>query len=314
MIHISKHVCVAALTAALAACGGGGGGGGSSSSSSSALTTPPATKSASTSSPSVPSDPANRSHAIFVPNISTNVYSVTDRTVADGVASTTTTANTSATYTTSGTTIGGLGLPTGTVTNAAGTNTDTRSYTRTEGTVITTVIDSRAGPSHTAPLTDSSYGVIYQTDTASGSGTTIVGYHQGTPTPLANMPTNITATYDGTFIGAGGPLTGSGDTLTGAASITANFGAGTVNGTIPNLSGVTAGSQVHGLTMNGTITGNTYKGTVAFTSPHPTTVTSSAMTGAFYGANANETAGALRIEGTIGPTPTAIVGGFGGKR
>ena len=85
------------------------------------------------------------------------------------------------------------------------------------------------------------------------------------------------------------------------------------------------GPATFGLNMNGTINGNTYTGTAGFTQSGALgapagTVTSSALDGGFYGANASETAGAVRVEGrapdrTGNPGPSVVVtGAFGATK
>jgi hypothetical protein len=167
-----------------------------------------------------------------------------------------------------------------------------------------------------APLTDAAFGLAY---TASAGSAYVGGYHYGNATALASMPT-ATATYAGKFSGIEVSRFGIGD-IKGTSALTANFGAGTVNGNVTNMTLGSGGSAGYGLSMNGTITGNTYSGTTGFTTTTgaPTvSVTASSMNGGFYGAGAAETAGALTVQGTPLPTttlgPVAVVGAFGGKK
>lgn len=173
----------------------------------------------------------------------------------------------------------------------------------------------------------------------------------GTPTAEADMPTGVTANYEGTFLGLGVPTSGksgiddeNSSELIGNVALKANFGSGAVTGNVYNVMGERAdclGSCVEavplGLKLTGQIdptTGNTYQGSVAFTGAATTaasaasqatigTVTNSDLVGQFYGPKAAETAGALRVEGTV-PTlmgrdgepfgPGMVIGSFGAKK
>lgn len=169
-------------------------------------------------------------------------------------------------------------------------------------------------------LSYSQYGLLHQFTTTTGQS---AGQYSGTLTPESEIPKNVTATYVGTFLGFGGvvgaPVTVD-TTVLGDVQLNADFGTGTISGQVSKLTDV--GSQKtrsYGLSMEGEINGNTYAGTTGFTTRSGTpsgTVTSSAMTGSFYGPKAQETAGALRVEGRpgSGQAPVAIVGGFGAKR
>ncbi|MFY0612520.1 MAG: transferrin-binding protein-like solute binding protein [Hyphomicrobiaceae bacterium] len=150
-------------------------------------------------------------------------------------------------------------------------------------------------------------------------------YHAGQLTRADQLPTGVTATYTGVFSGAGGAVGDVSGGLSGKANITANFGSGDVKGQVSDLRGGLLGfiRQDYGLSIQGKITGNAYAGTAGFTDKNgkrsqSETVTSSAMSGGFYGPNGVETAGALRIEGTpgedISKKPHVIVGAFGAKR
>jgi hypothetical protein len=140
----------------------------------------------------------------------------------------------------------------------------------------------------------------------------------------------------GLAVGPGNDALGDGDggdaaNLQGDVSITANFSSGQVSGTVTDLmrgptsapddSGLEAAP--YGLAMTGaTITGNTYGGgTVAFTDTGsgPGSVSGSTFIGGFYGPDATETAGALRVEGTapgdgIGTGEVHLQGSFGAQQ
>jgi hypothetical protein len=170
----------------------------------------------------------------------------------------------------------------------------------------------------TGTLAYSSYGLLM---TPNGTGFNMGGYHNGTPTAVSSVPTNLTATYTGTY--AGFVVTPNVlNTQVGDANLTANFTSGTVVGSVTNLTTVTASTVSaagYGLSMNGTISGGAYTGTAGFTNIPGTaaagSVTSSALNGGFYGPGAVETAGALTVRGTA-PTGTAtlVTGAFGAKK
>jgi hypothetical protein len=166
-------------------------------------------------------------------------------------------------------------------------------------------------------LAYSSYGMVATNGT---NGSMVGGYHTGTPTAANQLPTNVTATYTGSYLGEAISPSQS-HTQVGNASLTANFGAGTVSGNVTSLTNVGTGASAgYGLSMNGTISGGSYTGTAGFTSAaNPNvaagSVSSSALNGGFYGPNAAETAGALAIKGSTPSTgATYVTGGFGGKR
>jgi hypothetical protein len=174
-----------------------------------------------------------------------------------------------------------------------------------------------------------------------GGGTTsgYVGHIYGGEGTQA-MPVNIaTATYSGRFIGlAVGPGddaigNGSGGdaaNLEGNVAITANFTSGQVAGAVTDIvrSPTSADDPVataapYALAMTGaTITGNTYGGgAVAFTDTGSGagSVSGSTFIGGFYGPDAAETAGALRVEGTapgtgIGTGDVHLQGSFGAQQ
>lgn len=162
-------------------------------------------------------------------------------------------------------------------------------------------------------LTDATYGFFAVTEQPS-QPEAWGAFHVGTPTPQAQMPTNVTATYSGAFTGVEiwGPSRATSG-FSAPMTMTANFTNGTVAGVVPQTGAISSGFN-----FNGTITGNAYQGTAAFTATNAVT-TSSALNGAFYGTNASQTAGAVMVQGTPIPSDPAtgqvtIVGGFGGKR
>ena len=299
-----------ALTVALGACGGGGGGGGSGSGS--AGPAAPAV--------SYATGTYGKAQAVYLPNLGSGSATITDRSAAAGQtitysATTPSSGNFSVGAMAGGTTM--AGATSGTLIPLSATNT---LYVSNDGTTIARV-STDAGAN--APLTDAVYG-RYWVYPASGQEQ-VGGYFSGTPTSQAQMPGSITATYTGDFTGYRVMQATGIASLAGSSSLTANFGAGTVNGSITNLINQGNGlSQTYGLSMTGTITGNTYNGTVGFTPAGPAAagtpvVTNSALNGAFYGNGATQTAGALSISGQApgagGLTaPITVVGGFGARR
>ena len=173
------------------------------------------------------------------------------------------------------------------------------------------------------PLNDASFGLV---STFGNERDGYIGaYHTGNATLVGDVPTNVTATYRGVFagteVGIGQDLAAS-RPLFGVTTLSADFGAGTIAGVVPNLvagNGQGGVAQAnYGLGFVGNITGNAYTGTTSFIDTSngvdvaAGTVTNSAFNGAFYGANAAETAGAVSIEG-INPVGNniAVVGSYG---
>ncbi len=317
-------VAVSLAAAGLGGCGGGGSGGGSS------ATTSPA--------PVVAVAPApNKTLMLFIPDLSN--ISVAGRSAATGntisIAEDTSAIN-SASLLVSGTLSNGgapgaSGTLAGSAINRLGniSNLGERKYDGgiTSSNYLQTERASKIVGGNLTFLQDASYGItVYQ---ATNSPSAYVGgFHHGNATAAANVPTNVSATYNGFFTGlelrtGQDAALGGAKGVAGAMSLTADFTAGTVNGSVSNIVDASSTSAGYGLTMTGTIQGNAYSGTTAFTGAAGNAagvVSSSAMNGAFYGANAAETAGAVRIEGTapIGIVGNnvglAVVGGFGGTK
>ena len=190
-------------------------------------------------------------------------------------------------------------------------------------------------------LTDAKYGLVYVMNgnpwpvTNKNYDFGLAAYHIGNATPTAQMPTT-TATYTGTFQGNGVTASSANANTLGAVygdvSLTANFGAGTVNGAITNIRKVDTGypgMPVESFDINiaGSITGNAYQGTAAYVGAG-TSTNSSMVNGAFYGANAKETAGAVVVDGVLQtpvydangnksgstPIPMTVMGAYGARR
>lgn len=168
-------------------------------------------------------------------------------------------------------------------------------------------------------LSNAQFGLInFEYGNAYGSG----GFHSGNLTPVNELP--VTATYVGNFFGrmyeVGKSTYNVWTGVTGNVALNANFTNGTISGGTFGVS--QAAATPFELNMNGTISGNTYTGSATVVSidgkavPAPT---ASAVNGAFYGANAAETAGAVRLEGQVpwkGGTQanSVLTGAFGAKK
>lgn len=278
----------------LGACGGGGGGGGGGS----AAVAPAATPQLST-----VVVPQGKGATLFIPSSATGLSSIQPST-------------------SSATLVGGTGA-TASLTGPASTGTLQRETTVPVVGLSQVYVDSQTNPTAAltvsrdagtaTPLADASYGLFAIT---TSSGASLGGYHYGNATSAASMPTT-SAVYNGKFTGVSINQFGASNELSGTSTMNANFGSGTVNGTVSNLTSSSV-SVGYGLSMAGTISGNTYSGTAGFTNPAGTpsgAATASALNGGFYGAGAAETAGALTVQGTSGAGgPVAITGAFGGRR
>jgi C-lobe and N-lobe beta barrels of Tf-binding protein B len=224
------------------------------------------------------------------------------------------------TATTASVTVAGSGVATGTMTGSCGGGICVYDNIDSNGsnTKAALVTSTRAG---TSTLQSTNYGLLLA---APAGGTYIGGVYGGSGTAIAQLPTNVTATYSGSYMGY--EVTQSATSAqTGTASLSANFGTGKVSGAVTNLTTrdsatSTSAAAGYGLSMNGTISGGTYSGTAGFLAPTAAsgalapagTVTASSFNGGFYGANAAETAGAIGIRGTA-PTgvATTITGSYG---
>ncbi len=126
------------------------------------------------------------------------------------------------------------------------------------------------------------------------------------PTPIAQMPTSGTATYNGYVSGQFAPTAVSTDNIIGDAVLIANFGgAGSVTGTLNNFNSTQQGNLSGTLNLtSGAITGNTVNVSIAgtLTGSANSVTFATAGGGGFFGKNA---AGFL-----AGTTGTAITGGF----
>jgi hypothetical protein len=204
-------------------------------------------------------------------------------------------------------------------------------------------ISDNAGSSY---LDYSSY-FITGADVENGAtvGTIMGSGYIGDATSATDMTTlktgKVKATYEGSFVGLAttvGPEGAEGEIITGDVTLNADFRKGRVTGGITEL---TFGAEFEedvmtidqGLALKGKIKGSEYTGTAKFTKGTGVvkgggSVSTSALSGGFFGPGAAETAGSLRVEGKITPTvdgvaltdgdgavvkkaPIAITGSFG---
>jgi len=102
------------------------------------------------------------------------------------------------------------------------------------------------------------------------------------PTPVANMPTTGSATYNGFSTGSIQTGVGTTDVLYSDASMTANFGTRNVSGNLTNFQSANAVAMSGSVTISGgTISGNTFTG------------------GTVGGAGLGYGAGTLSVTGTV---------------
>lgn len=140
-----------------------------------------------------------------------------------------------------------------------------------------------------------------------------------------NLPTSGTATYEGIFVGAANAGKGNSGVrahLEGPFDLAADFGAGTVKGTIQGLRGPL--DQTSPTAAAGMVTGIGFDGKMAADkasySADKVTVTgegvqavSGAVQGGFFNAGGSETAGTLQAT-VSGSEPTNIIGAFHGEK
>ena len=144
-----------------------------------------------------------------------------------------------------------------------------------------------------------------------------------------------TATYSGMFVGAEGEqnvskLKDDGSNgllaLTGWVAMTADFGTGKVTGNIYDIErtdGINYQWTDYGISMSGKMDGSMYSGTAALTDVYGNPLSGTAagkgdMIGGFYGEDAAETAGAVRVTNVAGDlgcdvasASCGVVGAFG---
>lgn len=199
-----------------------------------------------------------------------------------------------------------------------------RSRYNAPGSVLVTHRSFDGSDKASSFLTNAHYGELFVVDGVVRDGA-IIPFHGGTATPLNQMPTTASATYNGYFKGT---ESRGNNTInmeySAPMQMTADFASGTVNGTVTRPdSKIVGGDAQFGLAFNGKITGNAFEGTATMASNAPgtsTVTTGSAMNGAFYGANASQAAGAITVQGrqdfssSTKNSPVTVWGSFGAKR
>jgi C-lobe and N-lobe beta barrels of Tf-binding protein B len=272
---------------------------------------------------------------IYIPNVQS--VTVADRSAAAGNAVTLnhtftnpTGGTASANFT--GTLKGGTTvLGTGVLGNGVSVPGDNQFYWGPNGTAMLYMTHKYWDPASGGylPLTDSKFGIVQLAQTGNGTQNgapltqgAIGGLYTGNPTPVAQLP--VQATYAGSIVGlAAKPGTVLGTvTMAGNMTLNANLTQGTVTGSAPKIVTSLTAFPGYGLAFDGKITGNTYAGTVAFTTPTGgavTAPTSSALTGGFFGPGGAETAGSFRIDGQAPDSTgkmvgTIVVGSFGAHK
>lgn len=113
------------------------------------------------------------------------------------------------------------------------------------------------------------------------------GFVAGSDTPVGDLPTTGSRTYQGDFIGRSNQL----GEVTGSAELTANWGTGDISGSITDIAGISDFSIDATITPTGYEGIITSDGTGAFTAS-----TDGRIEGGFYGPNGEETGATIRIE------------------
>ncbi len=156
--------------------------------------------------------------------------------------------------------------------------------------------------------------------------TTYGAFAGGTQAP-GSMPSSGTLVYNGTMAGVVSTTTvGGSDDASGVVSLSVNFAAGTVSGTITGIA-TTAGvstlipystyapaidNPFRDMTISGgVISGNTFTANVA--SPTIPTATNTTIRGTFYGTSANELAGTFVLSDPSPGPGMIFIGSFGAK-
>lgn len=138
------------------------------------------------------------------------------------------------------------------------------------------------------------------------------GFATGSSPAVGDMPTTGIASYSGDFIG----FSTVGGDVTGDFNMSADFGSGSVNGTIDNLL-TENGDLINDLTLQASISsgGDGYSGVVdvGITTGDASGFafgTRGAVEGGFFGPNAEETGGAIRIT----DSQNILTGSYGGTQ
>jgi hypothetical protein len=202
----------------------------------------------------------------------------------------------------------------------AGTNRYSTCFTTCAGATtarVTTTFNNGAA----SQLSYATYGAWTRV-----TGTTVQGlgvFSTGTPTAVTNMPSTGAATFSGTAVGY--VATGNAATnvsFTGTASLSTDFAARTISGTISGITTTnlatptTTGTLSNIVFGSGTYNaaGNTFGGMAASLSAATDVVDLSGATGqfsgVFYGPNAVEAAGSFAVS----KTGANVIGTFGVRR
>jgi hypothetical protein len=132
----------------------------------------------------------------------------------------------------------------------------------------------------------------------------------GVRTPSGSVPNTGSAVFDGEAIGTMTDSSGTIYAISGFAALTADFGAGTVNGDFTGMAKFDVLSTVttawRDFTTTGTISGNTFSGTAATKDGR----LSGTHQGGFFGPAAAEIGGTFRMTGS----GEQAVGAFVGKK
>jgi len=169
---------------------------------------------------------------------------------------------------------------------------------------------------------------VARTDDGTSQESVAFAFFGGAQTPRADMPTAGQATYSGAFMGkevvvTRGAAFGGALDIAGDVTMTADFGAGLVNGRIadirPRAPSATAGPSPYSIGFSGVIDGAQFYGDASLHEAGadqrlPGASQSGAMQGGFFGPKAAEAAGALAIKSVTGPTTTLVTGAFGAKK
>lgn len=131
----------------------------------------------------------------------------------------------------------------------------------------------------------------------------------GLETPVTGMPVAGSFTYNGQTLGAGIDEAGNALAIAGNISLTADFAARAVSGSINNL--VVGGTQGITAALNGGIADNGFNGTMNVQNASQASVGGGTFDGRFFGPNAEEMAGKWAFDGVDG---SKAIGAFGGSR
>lgn len=204
--------------------------------------------------------------------------------------------------------------------------------TLSDGRVVRVTLDTtdRNSTSVDGELDWAAYGA-WNVSAQSGNVQTATYYVTGAETPDGNLPTTGTATFEGFVVGNVTLPDGQnvkGASLLGDASMTVDFGSGTITGGAPNISATPFGTIIpgtpsspgtpevwNGLTFSGTMTSgiNSFSGTTGVSSApgNAYSLSSTAdgfFSGLFYGPNANELGAVWNLADGVGAASGVLIG------